>query len=527
MLSLEHLLTTLYRPFSPIFHLPRHPAALQPTRSGNHSPTLQPTPASRPSGSPQRVLLIGANNVSAQLAAALQEQTAGALMPVALLDDDPMKQGIKLCGVPVRGRLVEVAAVVRDCKVHLVVFAQPAASGAVIRSVWQQCVSIGIPLLVLPATASRAGQAMVTQLHKVQLDDLLRCEPTNIDLAGIAALLRGRRVLVTGAGGCVGRELCRQVLACAPSALIVLGRGENSVLDCVEDLRELRQPPHRSPTQIQPIIADVRFRQCIDSVFAASRPDVVFHAAVHKHAPYIAKHPGEAVTNNVLGAWNVLRAAAHTGVERFVLLSTTHAARPISIAGATMRVAEMLVHRYAHTPARTYLAVRFGDVLGASGGAVQMMMRQIAAGGPVAISHPDARRLLVPEREAVQLTLHAATLGTGGEVFTLDLGESAPLAATLRDLIALAGYPPGHEVAIQYVGLPVGERLHEELFVPGQNYIPTSHANIYQVSLPPAWAPSALETALGKLLAAAAADAPAAIREHLHRLAPDCVTTTS
>jgi FlaA1/EpsC-like NDP-sugar epimerase len=158
-----------------------------------------------------------------------------------------MKQGIKLCGVPVRGRLVEVAAVVRDCKVHLVVFAQPAASGAVIRSVWQQCVSIGIPLLVLPATASRAGQAMVTQLHKVQLDDLLRCEPTNIDLAGIAALLRGRRVLVTGAGGCVGRELCRQVLACAPSALIVLGRGENSVLDCVEDLRELRQPPRRSP----------------------------------------------------------------------------------------------------------------------------------------------------------------------------------------------------------------------------------------------------------------------------------------
>lgn len=450
------------------------------------------------------------------------------MVPVALLDDDPMKQGIRFCGVPVQGRLADLAVVVRDCKAHLVILAQSAASGAAIRSVWQQCMSIGIPLLILPATAPLPGSHnLITQLRQVQLDDLLCRAPMTIDLAGIGALLRGRRVLVTGAGGCVGRELCRQVLDCEPSTLIALGRGENSLLGCVEDLHGSRPALHRSPTRIEPVIADVRFRQRIDSVFAEYRPDVVFHAAVHKHASHIEKHPGDAVTNNVLGAWNVLRAAAHTGAERLVLLSTIHAARPVNIAGTTMRVAEMLVHRYAQTCARPYLAVRFGDVLGASGSAVQMMMRQIAAGGPVTISHPGARRLLVPEREAVQLTLYAATLGKGGEVFTLDLGESVPLVAAARDLITLTGHPHGHVVAIQYTGLPAGEPLHDELFLPGQNYIPTSHANIYQVSNLPALAPPALETALKKLLAAAATDAPAAIREHLGMLAPDCASHSS
>jgi FlaA1/EpsC-like NDP-sugar epimerase len=310
-----------------------------------------------------------------------------------------------------------------------------------------------------------------------------------VDTDAVGALLRGKRVLVTGAGGSIGSELCRQVLRLGPAELVILGHGENSVFSICQELQDSLQGMSAgkhdgvSPAPPYPVIrtaiADVRFAGRLHTVWAEHRPQIVFHAAAHKHVPLMEEHPAEAVTNNVLGTANVLAAATAAGVERFVLISSDKAVRPTSVMGATKRVAELLVRRAAAETGRPYVAVRFGNVLGSRGSVVLTFQQQIARGGPVTVTDPQMRRFFMTIPEAVQLVLQAAALGEGGEVFMLEMGEPVKIVDLARDMIALSGLEEGRDIDIVYTGLRPGEKLFEELFVAGEEYTPTPHPRIF------------------------------------------------
>ena len=337
-----------------------------------------------------------------------------------------------------------------------------------------------------------SGSASIGQLRDVQIDDLLRREPVHTDTEQVAALIRGRRVLVTGAGGSIGSELCRQIVRYEPAELILLGHGENSVFDIHNEMKNgLKVEGSRSNVQpagvhlplstfhLQPVIADIRDAERLAAVFAAHRPEIVFHAAAHKHVPLMEGNAEDAVTNNVLGTRRLVEASVAAGVEHFVLVSTDKAVNPSSVMGATKRVAELIVQDAAHRTGRSFVAVRFGNVLGSRGSVVPFFQRQIAAGGPVTVTHPDVKRYFMTIPEAVQLVLQAAALGFGGEIFVLDMGAPVRIADLARDLIRLSGLEPGRDIEICYTGLRPGEKLFEELFGADEVYGQTRHEKIF------------------------------------------------
>ena len=326
----------------------------------------------------------------------------------------------------------------------------------------------------------------------MQIEDLLRREPVHTDTAQVTALIRGRRVLVTGAGGSIGSELCRQIVRCEPAELIILGHGENSIFDIHNELKNglpiegsmsnvqpagFQRPP--STFNLQPVIADIRDADRLAAVFAAHRPEIVFHAAAHKHVPLMEDNVEDAVTNNVLGTRHLVEASIAAGVDHFVLVSTDKAVNPSSVMGATKRVAELIVQEAARRTGRAFVAVRFGNVLGSRGSVVPFFQRQIAAGGPVTVTHPDVKRYFMTIPEAVQLMLQAAALGRGGEIFVLDMGEPVRIVDLARDLIRLSGLEPGRDIEICYTGLRPGEKLFEELFGADEVYGRTQHEKIF------------------------------------------------
>jgi len=328
------------------------------------------------------------------------------------------------------------------------------------------------------------GAVRLQQLRDVQIEDLLRRAPIQTDTAQVAALLRGKRVLVTGAGGSIGSELCRQILRCSPASLILLGHGENSIFDIsnelkVESSRFAPQPSNLKPCNLQPVIADIRFPERLTAVFAEHRPEIVFHAAAHKHVPLMEDNAVDAVLNNILGTQRVVEASIAAGVERFVLISTDKAVNPTSVMGVTKRIAELLVEAAARQTGCSYVAVRFGNVLGSRGSVVPFFQRQIAAGGPVTVTHPDVRRYFMTIPEAVQLVLQAAALGHGGEVFVLDMGQPVRIIDLARDLIRLSGLEPEHDIEIRFTGMRPGEKLFEELFAADEEYGRTRHEKIF------------------------------------------------
>jgi FlaA1/EpsC-like NDP-sugar epimerase len=295
------------------------------------------------------------------------------------------------------------------------------------------------------------------------------------DTAAVAGLIRGKRVLVTGGGGSIGGELCRQILRCCPIELVLLGHGENSIFSIYHDLLAL---PGQE-TEIFPIIADIRFQERLHSIMQSYRPQLVFHAAAHKHVPLMEVNPGEAITNNVLGTRNLLAEAQAAGVERFVMISTDKAVNPTSVMGASKRVAELLVHEAARASGKPYVTVRFGNVLGSRGSVVQTFKRQIARGGPITVTDPAMTRYFMTIPEAVQLVLQAAVLGQGGETFVLDMGEPVKIVDLARDLIELSGLQVGRDIDITFVGTRPGEKLFEELFVEGESHHRTQHEKIF------------------------------------------------
>jgi FlaA1/EpsC-like NDP-sugar epimerase len=438
----------------------------------------------------KRVLIVGAGDAGMMIVKQMQTNPSLGLVPVGFLDDDEGKHGVQILGVPVLGGREQIPAAVREQQPAEVIIAMPSAPGSVIRHILEVCRRAGVPARTVPGLYDiLSGQVHVSQIRPVEIEDLLRREPVQIDAAAVQALLRDRRVLVTGAGGSIGSELCRQIARAEPACLVMLGHGEDSIFRIQAELCQW------APCELAAVIADTRDAARLDQVFGRYRPELVFHAAAHKHVPLMEENVCEAISNNILGTRNLLRAAAAVGVRHFVLISTDKAVNPTSVMGATKRVAELLVYRAARQNAACYAAVRFGNVLGSRGSVVHTFRRQIADRQAVTVTHPEIRRFFMTIPEAVQLVLQAAALGHGGEVFVLDMGAPVRILDLATDLIRLSGLrprvqgesPPGDvadddsgawDVEVVFTGLRTGEKMFEELFAQGEECRRTRHESI-------------------------------------------------
>ena len=427
-------------------------------------------------GQARRTLIIGAGDAGALVVRELQKSSQLNLVPIGFLDDDVSKQNHQIYGVSVIGKVNKIASVLDSKQVEEVIIAIPSAPGKIIRMVNDACRQKGISSRTIPGIYELiGGKVSVNRLREVDITDLLRREPVKIDDRLIGASFSGKRILVTGAGGSIGREICRQVARWNPSELVLLGHGENSIF---ESLLELSG--NFPSLTIHPVIADVRDAERIQEMFKVHRPQVVFHAAAHKHVPLMEANVEEAVTNNVLGTRNVVEAANRHGVERLVLISTDKAVRPVSIMGATKRLAEMIVLDSAHRNKRVYSVVRFGNVLGSRGSVVPLFKNQIARGGPVTVTHPEMHRYFMTIPEAVHLVLQAAAMGSGGEVFMLNMGQQVRILDLAEDLIRLSGLEPHRDIEITFTGIRPGEKLREDLWEDGVEFEPTQHSEIYR-----------------------------------------------
>jgi FlaA1/EpsC-like NDP-sugar epimerase len=394
--------------------------------------------------------------------------------PVGYVDDNRAKIGMRIRDLPVLGTREAIPRLVREHKVNEVLIAMPTAPGLAIREIKEICESLPVAFKTIPGMYELLdGRVKVSEIRDVQIEDLLRREPVRIN-ANDAFYLRSKTVLVTGAGGSIGSELCRQAAHRNPRHIVLLGHGENSIYRIHQEL----QGKFPSLT-LTPTIADVRDKGRLHRIFQAHRPDVIFHAAAHKHVPLMELNVEEAVTNNVLGTCNVVEVAEQSGVERFVLISSDKAVNPANIMGATKRIAEMVVQDAARRTGHNFAAVRFGNVLGSRGSVVPLFKRQIAAGGPVTVTHAEMERYFMTIPESVYLVLQAAALGHGGELFVLDMGEPVKIMDLARDLITLSGLQPDRDIEIKITGRRPGEKLQERLFLEGEDYETTQHEKIF------------------------------------------------
>lgn len=427
-------------------------------------------------GRPKPVLIVGAGDAGALVVRELQKNPQLNLTPAGFLDDNSDKLKQQIHGVPVIGAVADLAKVVAEHNIKEVIIAIPSAPGHVVRTVADVCREKGIPFRTMPGMHELlGGKVSVSRLRDVDITDLLRRQPAQIQDELVGAALTGRSVLVTGAGGSIGRELCRQIARWGPSELILVGHGENSIFESLLDLRASFPllPFH-------PVIADVRDLPRLRNVFAEHQPDVVFHTAAHKHVPLMELNVEEAITNNILGTYNLVNTALEYDVQRLVMISSDKAIRPVSVMGATKRMAEMIVLDAAVRSGRAFSVVRFGNVLGSRGSVVPIFKRQIAAGGPITITHPDMRRYFMTIPEAVYLVLQAASMGQGHETFVLNMGEQVRILDLAEDLIRLSGLEPGKDIEIVFTGVRQGEKLSEDLFEEG-NFEKTNHPDIYRL----------------------------------------------
>lgn len=477
---------------------------------------------------PAPVLIMGAGDAASIIVREIQRNPSLGMEVVGLLDDDPAKRGLRLHGVEVLGDRHAIPALAARHKVRQVIIAMPGAPGKAVRDIMHICEAAGVAVRIVPAVHELIdGTISVSKLRNIQIEDLLRRAPVQTDTAAVRALVAGRRVLVTGGGGSIGSELCRQLLRCGPSHLIVLGHGENSVFEICNELNRLADGQPGQTSRIASVIADIRDLERLRAVFEMHAPEIVFHAAAHKHVPLMEEHPVEAVSNNVVGTRNLLDVALETGVERFVMISSDKAVNPTSVMGATKRIAEMLVLDAARVSGRPYVAVRFGNVLGSRGSVALTFKRQIAAGGPVTVTHPDMRRYFMTIPEAVQLVLQASVLGRAGEIFMLDMGEPVKVVDLARDMIRLSGLEVGRDIDICFTGVRPGEKLFEELFAQGEEYQPTAHSKIFVAAGASNNIPPALRASVAALEQAARANNDAAVRRMLRDIVPEYCPPTS
>ena len=450
-------------------------------------------------GLAKNALIIGAGDAGAIVVKELQKNPQLNLVPVGFLDDNPGKQRQQIHGIPVIGMVTDMGKALEHLKVDEVIIAIPSAGGKVIRTVADICRLKGVPFRTMPGIYELlGGKVNISRLREVDIADLLRRQPAHMKEEKVGATITGKMVMVTGAGGSIGRELCRQLARWSPSGLILLGHGENSIFETWLEIQE-----GYPGLPIFPVIADVRHLERLKGVFARFHPEVVFHAAAHKHVPLMEMNVDEAVANNICGTRNVVKACELYNVPRLVMISTDKAIRPANIMGATKRLSEMIVLDAARRTGNTYCVVRFGNVLGSRGSVVPLFKRQIARGGPVTITHPDMKRYFMTIPEAVYLVLQAASMGKGGETFVLNMGQQVRIQDLAEDLIRLSGLEPGKDIEIIYTGIRPGEKLSEDLWEEGNMFQPTEHPDIYQFDDPTNLQGDELNGIVDKILALA------------------------
>ncbi len=420
-------------------------------------------------------LIIGAGDAGALVAKELLKNPLLYLKPVGFLDDNSEKQRQQIHSIPVIGKLKDLPKVIALQHIDEVIIAIPSAPGHIIRAVSDVCRKKQIPYRTMPGMYELlGGKVSVTRLREVDISDLLRREPAQINDEIVGGILQGKVVLVTGAGGSIGTELCRQIARWQPSKMILLGHGENSVFETYLELKQ-----NYPGISLEAAIADIRDLERMKQEISRTRPHVVFHAAAHKHVPLMEHNVEDCVLNNVLGTRNVIECCGLYDVERLVLISTDKAIRPVSVMGATKRLAEMLVLDAAQRNKKPYSVVRFGNVLGSRGSVVPLFKRQIAQGGPVTVTDPKMKRYFMTIPEAVHLVLQAAAMGRGGETFVLNMGEQIKILDLAEDLIRLSGLEPYKDIEIVFTGIRKGEKLSEDLWNEGREFKRTAHPEIY------------------------------------------------
>lgn len=467
---------------------------------------------------PLRALIVGAGSAGHMVAREMSLRPDGGHIVVGFLDDDASKLGTTIAGVQVLGRVGDLVGVVAEHGVDEIVIAIPSAPGRTVRDVVRLCEEAGCPFKIVPGVWEiLLGDVEISQIRDVQLDDLLGRETVQLDTEEMIGYLRGHRVLITGAGGSIGSELARQVAAFGPGKLVLLGRGENSIYEIDQELG-LDFPDLDKVA----VIGSVKDDTAIELLFKEHRPEIILHAAAHKHVPLMEFYPDEAIKNNVTGTRRLVEAAARYGADRLIMLSTDKAVRPQGVMGASKRLAELLLLDTAHAGCRTKLiAVRFGNVLGSRGSVVPMFRQQIALGGPVTVTHPDVTRYFMTIREAAQLVLEAGLLGRGGEIFVLDMGDPIRIAELAEHLVRLSGLEPGRDIDIEYRGLRPGEKLHEELWCANEVLSRTRYDKVMMLQSEPAGEGPDPRTAIAELEALAERGDREGILNELRRIFPD------
>ncbi len=428
---------------------------------------------------PTKVLIVGAGETGIGVLRELRNHPEKGYVPIGFIDDAPRKIGRTVAGLEVVGTTRDLTYITRKREVDEVVIAIPSAPGGKIRDIIRQCEYRGCAFKIVPNIhAILEGRASVSQIREVRFEDLLNRSISQMDIAEVSKYLSGKRVMVTGAGGSIGSELCRQVAKLNPELLILFGRGENSIYHTDIELQEFEPELNRAL-----IIGDIRDNAKVSQITRRYRPHIIFHAAAHKHVKFMENHPDEAVKNNILGTQNLIDAAIKHNVEAFILVSSDKAVNPTSVYGASKRVTEKLIQCKARQNGPRFIAVRFGNVIGSRASVLPNFKRQIAKGGPVTVTHREATRYFMTIPEAVQLLIQAGAMGNGGEILMLDMGEPIKILDLAQDLIRLSGLEVDRDIKIAFTGLEPGEKLYEELLTPKEGVTATKHQRIFVAQL--------------------------------------------
>jgi FlaA1/EpsC-like NDP-sugar epimerase len=426
----------------------------------------------------RKALIVGAGDAGESLLREVAKLEDPELAVLGFVDPDPGRHGTTIHGLPVFGGIEEITALSERLMIEDILVAMPEASPKAMRQIFDQAVRTTARVRTMPALSRfvLGGSRVLPLMREVNVEDLLSRASVQEEMAPVARYLSGERVMITGGGGSIGSELARQVARLSPASLILVGKGENSIFEIDQELRE------KLGFAATPVICDVRDQKGMEAIFALHRPSIVFHAAAHKHVPLMEAVPIEAVRNNVIGTLNMAECAIRGGVQKFILVSTDKAVNPSNVMGATKRVAEMIVSALAARTETCFSAVRFGNVLGSRGSLIPILKRQILSGGPVTVTHPDMTRFFMTIPEAVQLIVKAGAMGERGEIYILDMGEPVSIDQLARDMIRLHGLVPGRDIEIKYTGIRPGEKLREELVYDAEDLEPSGHAKIRVVS---------------------------------------------
>lgn len=424
---------------------------------------------------PVRTMIVGAGAAGYMIVREMKNSKHLNRKIPCIIDDDSMKVGSYLQGIPIVGKKEDIPRCASKYKIEEIVIAIPTLTSEKQRELLEICQTTSCKILILPGIYQLVNEEVsVSMLREVQIEDLLGREPVSLEMDEIMDYVKGKTVLVTGGGGSIGSEICRQVALHNPGKLLILDIYENNAYDIQNEL--LRKHPE---LKLKVLIGSVRNKKRVDSIFEMYRPDLVYHAAAHKHVPLMEESPNEAVKNNVLGTWNVAQAADTFGTKKMVLISTDKAVRPTNIMGASKRLCELIVQSFAQNSHTEYAAVRFGNVLGSNGSVIPLFRRQIEEGGPVTVTHPEIIRYFMTIPEAVNLVLQCGALAKGGEIFILDMGAPVKILDLAEKMIRLSGYTPNKDIQIEFTGLRPGEKLYEELLISEENLKKTSHDRIF------------------------------------------------